>query len=269
MPELDPMESLQVVYAQALVRERARARLTQDQLGQHPAVMVSGKLIGHVENCRRPPTARLSQGIDTALDLNAYFQSLFTHWKKEEGPPSAIYEYADLEINAASLKMYSCQWVTGLLQTPEYAREVFSAGESSDRIDVLVTGRMERQKILDREDPPWVVVHLDEFVIRRIVGSRDIARGQLAHLLELMQRPNVSISVVPDGARVYPVGSFVLLESPEMPNLAYLEAAAGHSLLLQSFAQVRELRIQYDQIAAEALTVADSEKFIREVMEGL
>jgi hypothetical protein len=60
-----------------------------------------------------------------------------------------------------------------------------------------------------------------------------------------------------------------LLGSPEIPNLAYLEAAAGHSPPLQSCAQVRKLRIQYGQIAAEVLTVADSEKSIREVMEGL
>jgi hypothetical protein len=269
MPQLDPMESLQAVYARALVRERTRAKLTQDQLGQHPAVMVSGKLIGHVENCRRPPTERLSEGIDQALGLEGFFLSLFGHWTKKEGPPSAIYEYVELEERASSIKIYNSRWITGLLQTPEYAREVLASGRNIEPLDDAVATRMERREILDRPDPPWLVVALDELAIRRTVGSPETTRDQLAHLLAMMQRPNISIFVVPDGVRVYPAGSFILLESPDILNLAYLEAAAGHSLLLHSYAKVRELKILYDQLAAESLTVADSEKFIREIMEDL
>jgi hypothetical protein len=259
MPELDPMESLQVVYAQALAHERTRANLTQDQLGQHPAIMVSGKLIGHVENCRRPPTERLSRGIDTALGRKRYFEALYDHWIKSEGRPPAIYEYVELETQASSAKIYNCMWITGLLQTEDYARAQLSIGQNQDRVEGLVAARMERQEILRRDPPPWLVVALDEFVLRRIVGNREIMRGQLQHLLKMMEEPNTSIVVVPPDAEVYPTGSFILLSFGDQPDLAYVEAVGGRSEVVSNRSGVQELAVMFDRIGLAALTVADSE----------
>jgi hypothetical protein len=56
---LEPTKSAQALYAKFLVRERTRAGLTQAELAAHPRVIVSSQTIGHIENCRRPPTIRL------------------------------------------------------------------------------------------------------------------------------------------------------------------------------------------------------------------
>ncbi|GAA3927106.1 helix-turn-helix transcriptional regulator [Actinomadura viridis] len=269
MPELDPKKSLQAVYARALARERTRAKLTQDQLGGHPAIMVSGKLIGHVENCRRPPTIRLSTGLDKALDLEEFFESLYIHWADEEGPPSAIWEYSELEHQANSIKVYAQSTICGLLQNEDYAREIFKRAHREERVGELVAARIARQEILHRDDPPWLVVLIEETAIRRVVGDREVMRRQLAHLLTLAAEPNITVLVVPSGAPVFPGGAFTLLGFPDSPDVAFVEAVGGHSQIVDNRAQVRELAVLYDRISSEALPVADSEKLIRGVLEDL
>ncbi|MFF5261184.1 Scr1 family TA system antitoxin-like transcriptional regulator [Actinomadura viridis] len=227
MPELDPKKSLQAVYARALARERTRAKLTQDQLGGHPAVMVSGKLIGHVENCRRPPTIRLSTGLDKALDLEEFFESLYIHWADEEGPPSAIWEYFDLEYRANSIKVYAPSAITGLLQSEDYARAVFKGAHRAERVEELVTARVSRQEILRREPPPWLLVLIEEDVLRRVVGGREVMRHQLESLLTVIQEPNVTILVVPSGAPVYPGGAFTLLGFPDSQDIGFVESSVA------------------------------------------
>ncbi|MBO2455713.1 hypothetical protein J4573_52165 [Actinomadura barringtoniae] len=269
MTDLDPKESIQAFYARALARERTRAGMTQDQLGAHPAVIVSGKLIGHVENCRRPPTERLSKGIDTALNLEEYFESLYDHMVKEDGQPSDFWEYLEVEPHADSVKSYDSQWIPGLLQTEETARVILSAENQGDKLERLIANRMERQEILHREEPPWLVVAIDEHVIRRTVGSREITRRQLDHLYALSQNPNINIVIVPDGAQVYPTGSFILLGFAKGPDLAYLECAGDNKRILDNDRKVKELSIIFDRITTAAMTVADSRELIRKVREGM
>lgn len=269
MTELDPKRSLQDLYARALARERNRAGLSQEALGAHAAVMVSGKLIGHVENCRRPPTRRLSKGIDKALALKEFFEALYLHYAKEEGPPPAIYEYVELEDQASSIKIYNSHWITGLLQTEAYAREQLAVGQRPERVEELVAARLDRQEILTREDPPWLMVAIDEYALRRVVGGPEVMRGQYEHLLKMMQEPNISIVIVPAGAAIYPAGSFILLGFDEISDMGYVEAVAGHSQVITHGAQVSELAVMFDRISSVALTVADSEKLIRKLLEDL
>ncbi|WP_119727789.1 helix-turn-helix domain-containing protein [Thermomonospora amylolytica] len=269
MPELDPKKSARAFYARSLARERARAGLTQAALGAHPAVMVSGKLVGHIENCRRPPTLRISRAFDRALNLEEHFEGLYALMVREEGEPPAIYEYYDLEDQASSIKAYDSLWINGLLQTEETAREILRAGQGEDRLEELVAARMERQAILRRETPPWLMVAMDEFVLRRIVGSRDVTRRQLEHLLTVMEESDVSIVIVPRDAPIHPSGSFTLLELPDGLNVGYVEGAAGQGRLLGPGQPVRNLGLLLDRIASTALPVTDSEKLIRSALEDL
>jgi hypothetical protein len=267
MTDPDPKESIQAFYARALARERDRAGLTQEQLGAHPAVIVSGKLIGHVENCRRPPTERLSKGIDQALDLVEYFESLYDHMVRQDGEPSAIYEYVEVEPLANSIKSYDSQWVPGLLQTPETTREMFTHRLRGEELEQRITERLERQEILRRQDPPWLVALIDEHVIRRTVGSRETKRRQLEELYARAHDPNIDIVVVPDGAPVFPSGSFTLLSFASGPDLAYVEGAGGNDRIVDKSSKVKRLAKLFDQITNAALPVGDSRELIHQVLE--
>jgi Domain of unknown function (DUF5753) len=67
--------------------------------------------------------------------------------------------------------MFELALIPGLLQTPEYAAALLDGDEDA------VQARMERQKILTREDPPMVHVVLDEAVGRPSGRSRFRSRS--------------------------------------------------------------------------------------------
>ncbi len=114
--------------------------------------------------------------------------------------PSWFPTYVGLEGAASLLRAYEVQFVHGLLQTEEYARAVVRRGmKSASDADVerRVALRLERQKYLVAENAPEFHVVLDEAALRRPYGDRAVMRGQLQHLIEVSERPNVRLQVVP------------------------------------------------------------------------
>ena len=71
--------------------------------------------------------------------------------------------------------------------TPGRCSRARSVTSTPEQIERQVPMRMRRQQILDRPDPkpPEIWAILDEAVIRRVVGGRDVMRGQLARLREV------------------------------------------------------------------------------------
>ncbi|WP_436775754.1 helix-turn-helix domain-containing protein [Yinghuangia sp. YIM S09857] len=88
----------------------------------------------------------------------------------------------------------------GLLQIPEYARAVISAGplvQDEEAIETLVEARTRRQDALNREDfALTAVVTLSAITYRH--GGTDVLRAQLEHVLHMMERPNVRVHLIPE-----------------------------------------------------------------------
>src|SRR2546423_1189541 len=159
------------------------------------------------------------------------------------------------------IRTYEVQYIPGLLQTADYMRAVMAGrgvldGDSERRVKV----RLERQNVLLREqDPPrlWAVV--DEAALRRPVGSPEIMRQQLSHLLEMMERPNVTVQVLPfqSGAHAAEAGAFTILRfaEPDLPDVVYLEHLAG-ALYLDKRDDVDVYLQVIERISVTALTPA-------------
>src|SRR5262245_22441939 len=112
--------------------------------------------------------------------------------------PNWFEPYIGLEEAASQIRAYELQFVPGLLQTEDYARGVTMLGYSNPKeINRRVHLRMTRQVILERPDPPSLWVVLDEALLRRPIGGTSAMRTQLKHLIEMSQRPNVTVQVVP------------------------------------------------------------------------
>ncbi|MCP2337454.1 helix-turn-helix domain-containing protein [Actinomadura rupiterrae] len=136
---------------------------------------------------------------------------------------AAFLEYLAYENAADAVGSVECQWVPGLLQTASYARAVlrlFRPDAPDAQIDALVRLRLERQRLLSREDagqdapPAWQTHLIDEAALRRRIGSDEIVAEQLDHLLDASLLPNVSIRVLPMESGYAGVhGPFLLAES--------------------------------------------------------
>lgn len=111
---------------------------------------------------------------------------------------SEVGPLAEIEARATLLRVFELA-VPGLLQTEDYARAVLRTwpGISAERVEELVAARMQRQAILDSDEPPTLVVLLDEPILTRTVGGLEVMRVQLEALADAAQRPKVVVQVAP------------------------------------------------------------------------
>jgi transcriptional regulator with XRE-family HTH domain len=189
--------------------------------------------------------------------------------------PSGFDIYVGLEAEAVTVRSYENSVLPGMLQTPDYARAALREllpRHGAEQIDRLVDLRMERQRRL-YDDPPlevWAI--LDEAVVRRPVGGRQVMGAQLDRLLEMEARPGITVQVLPFdcGAHAGLDGPFAILEFPDRTDseIAYVESVAG-ILYLEKDRDVRARVEAFDRLRASALAPAASVELIARVAQEL
>ncbi|MCX5378596.1 helix-turn-helix transcriptional regulator [Streptomyces sp. NBC_00091] len=262
--DLDPSASPLDYYGYELRRLREAAGLSQARLGE--IIYCTGALIGQVECTTRVPTRDFSERLDAALGTDGHFSRLVGLVLRSV-LPTWFQPYAEMESRAAYLSTYQAQVVAGLLQTEGYARAVLASG-SPDNLDELLAARMERHRILRRERPPMIWVVLDEAVLHRPIGGREVMREQLAQLLSLSEKRWVRIQVLPFSAGEHAslIGSFNLLRFDGKPDIVYTEdLISGH--MTANPDAVKEAALRYALLQAAALSVEDSAALINRVVE--
>ena len=140
--------------------------------------------------------------------------------------PEWFQSYVGMEEAAASIRVYEPQFIPGLLQTHQYAAAVLAVGDipigEAER-HVLV--RKERQRRFNEGRLRlWAII--EETALRRPVGSTQILRAQLRHLLDLSGRPNLTLQITPFGmgGHAAPSGFTILrFREADLPDIVYLE----------------------------------------------
>ncbi|MFI5497329.1 helix-turn-helix domain-containing protein [Actinoplanes sp. NPDC051859] len=181
--------------------------------------------------------------------------------------------YVGMETAAERLRHYAPAVIPGLLQNHEYAEWVFHQRSDLDEtgIRTAVAVRLERQELLRRHSPrpPVLDVIIDEGVLRRAIADTLGMQKQLAHLVNISQRPGVSVRVLPFAAGPHSAssaGSFTILDFPTLgaaapePTTIYSENLTGALYLdkpreVETYVDVwRELdRAALDQRASDDL----------------
>jgi transcriptional regulator with XRE-family HTH domain len=189
--------------------------------------------------------------------------------------PAQFSIFLGLETAASSIEAYRSQLLYGLLQTPDYARALMSVDVlrlKPEEVDRRVELRMARQELLTKEDPLRVWAILDESVLHRIVGGRQVMRAQLQHLLRLSELPNVVIQILPyeAGPVLATPESFSYLRFPDPTDspIVYMEYSTG-GLYLEREEEIQEYRNTIDHLIANGVGVDKSLAMIAAVMEQL
>ncbi|MCX4797288.1 helix-turn-helix domain-containing protein [Streptomyces sp. NBC_01242] len=179
-----------------------------------------------------------------------------------------------LEDEAVREDHFSCTYVPGLLQTRNYSTAIQGANEmrlAAEEIQRLVDIRMKRQEILSRPEPPHLWAILDESVIRRVVGSPEIMRDQLGHLLDANSSQHVTLQVLPfsKGAHGAALGSFVILGGAEASlDVVYVDLHVG-ALFMEMDEELDRYRLAFDYLRAQALDMATSSALIERVRKEM
>ncbi|MFD3757244.1 helix-turn-helix domain-containing protein [Streptomyces sp. NPDC058622] len=262
--DLDPSASPLDYYGFELRRLREDAKLKQGQLGE--IIYCTGSLIGQIETARKVPTRDFSERLDAALGADGHFSRLVGLVLRSQ-LPTWFQAYAQMEAKAAFISTFQSQLVYGLLQTKAYAKALLTV-EYPDGANEVVAARMERQRILAREVPPVLLVVLDEALLHRNVGGREVMGEQLAHLLTLVDRPWIQIQVLPFSAGEHSgmTGSFTLLRFEGDPDLFYTESYDSGRMTANP-PVIRERSVGYARLQAAALSPEESALLIARVME--
>jgi hypothetical protein len=143
--------------------------------------------------------------------------------------PEWFRAFVDLERDAEDIRLTEVEVVPGLLQTKAYAQSIMQAksmrGDTADP-DAAVLARLERQEILNRDDPATVSAILSESCVRRMIGGPTVMAEQIRHLIELSERPHLQIQLRPfdDGPDVGAlVHRFVMMRIPSPAGSPPLE----------------------------------------------
>ncbi|MET7990378.1 helix-turn-helix transcriptional regulator [Amycolatopsis sp. NPDC005232] len=195
-------------------------------------------------------------------------------WHQYQGAVALMVQpLLSLESGLVAMRDFQNQLLHGLLQTSDYARALilsmsadqYTAGELEQR----VAARIARQQIITKGGAPNLHFIVDELVLHRIVGDRDVMYGQLRKLLALTENPNVTIQLLPKDSGGGPglFGPFSLLTLPDpIPDIGYFEGPPG-TFYIEDRERVRSWTLRFGMLTQQALTGERSAEVVAEALE--
>lgn len=249
----------QAIWGRELRHYRKAAGLTQGQLAQR--IHFSESLISGVETGQLPASPEFADICDETLSTGGALHRLLD-WRRGQALPSWFGKWRDKEQTAVTLRTYQPLVFPGLLQTEGYIRGLL--GDN----DEAVAARLERQAILARKEPrpPLLRCVIDESVLHRLVGSPEIMRDQLEHLMSIVS-PQISLQVVPPGrVRSGLMAGFAIATLEGGSELAYLDTAI-RGMTTSDQDDVATAVAQFEAIRIEALPLSMSIDLIKRTVE--
>ncbi|MGH3418210.1 MAG: helix-turn-helix domain-containing protein [Streptosporangiaceae bacterium] len=187
--------------------------------------------------------------------------------------PSWLEPYVGLEAAALVIRTYQVQFVPGLLQTEEYARALIRWGSAAGEEEIARRAglRVSRQDILRGPHPPQLWAVLDEGALHRPVGGRDVARGQLRHLIEMAGHPAVTLQILPFSAGAHPAmgGPFTILRfaEPDLTDIVYIEQLTS-ALYLGKPSDADSYHEVMEQLRLQAEPAGSTVKILGDILAG-
>ncbi|MFD5031207.1 Scr1 family TA system antitoxin-like transcriptional regulator [Streptomyces sp. NPDC058220] len=250
-------------------RLRERKGLSLRQLSEHVGGY-SHSYLGRVELGDQLPSEALVSLLDQFFDTDGVLAELL-----EMAHDSLIPDYSrrfiSKEPSAERIQVFTSSLIPGLLQTEEYARELFRRAlpsEPEDELNERVAIRMRRQRIFQREEalPYWAII--DEAALKRPMLFTQHMVEQLRHLLQMATRPRTVIQILPFNRGMHAMlgGSMTLMTLGEGGTIALVESFDSGEAV-ESTKAVVELTERFDVVRAMASTVDESLDLIRRYLK--
>jgi transcriptional regulator with XRE-family HTH domain len=264
-PAADSPTVLRIGLGAQLRELRERRELTREAAGE--AIRASPAKISRIELGRVGFKERDIADLLTLYGItDPDERTQFLALAQRANAPGWWHNYADLlphwfetflglEQASSVIRTYECQFVPGLLQTPDYARAVTRLGyDEASEVERRVALRMRRQALLQAAGAPTLWAVIDESALRRPLAGPDLCRAQLTHLIALTERPNVRIQIAPFAGGGHPAagGGFTILRfaAPDLPDVVYLEQLTS-ALYLDKRADVDHYAVVMDRLCAQ------------------
>ena len=185
-------------------------------------------------------------------------------------------QFIGFEHEAAAMAIWHVDVVTGLLQTEAYARHIISSYSRVEpmppgMIGRMVSVRLRRQQVLDREDLKLSVV-LDESVLKRRIGDESVMYEQLQRLVQDADRPNLTLQVLPLSAQHMVFGeSFVVFsfqDATDATQDVVITEQLRNSVTLEGERETYLHRIAFQALSEASLDPAESRALILDTAQS-
>ncbi|HEY5394497.1 MAG TPA: helix-turn-helix transcriptional regulator [Trebonia sp.] len=266
-------------FADELKAHRAARGWTQADVARETSY--SESLIAQVETGHKSATPDLAKALDRVFATPGFtdptddgpgtpgtFGRLVRRLRKLPFPAS-FGTFEPREAEATALYTFEHSFIPGLLQTEEYARAVLEMfpDVTEDIVSERFAGRMSRQSILTREDPPPPVLCalIDESALNREIGGSKVMRDQLLYLAAISRRPNVTVQIIPNtGAHPGLLGAFTFADLGGPPAIVNIEDIAD-GRVTEDADTVSMVALRFHSLRGDALSKGAS----RDLMEGM
>lgn len=271
-----------------LKRLREESGQTLDEVAQ--ALMISTSKLSRLENAQGSPQAR------DVRDLVIYYGLTdeplgrrLTTWAREGRQMGWWADYEDLiqsresfdiylayETEAKISRVYTIPYITGLLQTSEYTRELVKAMSpwfTSEEIERFVQLRIRRQDGLTHREgrPPLdlrTIIH--EVSLSQFVGSAEIMRDQLDALLTVPSKyPKVDLRVLPTRSEPHLMNtctwSYFVFEELDR-DVVHLETHAGFRHI-EDIETTKRYERAFSDMSERSLDPDESAKLIHSMLQ--
>ncbi|WP_406217378.1 helix-turn-helix domain-containing protein [Streptomyces canus] len=269
--EVDPDDEWGVAVIATVGRQ---LKLRREAVGMRAAEF--GEAVGYgedlvykIEGGKRIPRQEYLDRADEVLGAGGLIAATWEDVKKVRYPKK-VRELAKLEGQAVEIGVYECNIIAGLLQTPEHARVVISAAQppySPDDVERMVTARLARQSVFERDPAPSIHFVLEEAALRRPIGGTMVWRRQLERLLEVGRLHNVMLQVMPLNSAVHSGldGRIEVLKFPDGTAVGRSDGAFSGRPTTDP-KQLRILELRYGTIRAQALSPGESLSLIEQLL---
>ncbi|MDF5755561.1 helix-turn-helix transcriptional regulator [Spongiactinospora sp. TRM90649] len=229
VPSLDP-GSPRVRFGAEMRRLREAAQLSQSAVAAR--LGCTQTQVSRLEKATRSPSRSDAERLDRLFGdaQGVSFTKMYERIIAQPGGPVWFRDWAEeIEPTARILRSWDPLLIPGLLQTESYARSIFNQEPqiTPDEVTERAEARMRRQRVLDRNAPPTLLILIEAYVLAREVGSAAVMHEQLTHLLESATRPAVSIQIVGPKSLSGLMGAFMIAElSGEQPDVIHVDSSA-------------------------------------------
>ncbi|MER7409001.1 MULTISPECIES: helix-turn-helix domain-containing protein [Streptomyces] len=259
---------LRIVLGTQLRRLREAHGITREEAGE--AIRGSHAKISRLELGRVGCKERDIADLLTLYEVwDPQEREEYLQLARQAGNPGWWQKYSDvmspwfdrligMEEAASVIRTYEVQFIPGLLQTKNYAREVIRLGhprDSEQQAERRIDLRMRRQDILHVQHGPRLWAVLDEAALRRPLGGHAVMREQIEHLIAVNRQSNVTLQIAPFsiGGLAAAGGPVTILRfsEPDLPDIVYLEQLSS-SLYLEKREEVEGYMVVMDRLCAMA-----------------
>lgn len=268
--EPEPSDSLKTF---GLVHKacRKRAGLTQEEFA--PLVGYQPSTVASIEQGRRLPPRAYVERAEKMLDAFGVLRAAAKYATRQPGLASWFREWAELEEQAISLYTFENRLVPGLLQTEGYARTLFNERVpvlTDAQIEAQIAARADRQRLLVERPNTAFSFIVEEYVVQRGTGGRNVTRELIDHILVLTELRNVELQLLPVALGVHAglAGPIQLLETPENEWFGYCEGQRSGQFVTDP-KSISVLHMRYAKLRSQALTPGDTRSLLERMRGAL